>query len=455
MRARYGPLTIDREPVDAAALRRLADDAAAAVPPMAAGDTLACASDDPLTTLVTVLAARSTGVPVMLGDAPFGGAANAPRVGARLLVRSGKVEVHLNPEPTGTPVPEETAVVFWTSGTSGEPKAVLHHAAAMDYQARATAERLAIAKDDGLLLPLPLTHSYGHSVMLTWLLSGAALHVQNGFRAEPVARALLEDGVTTLDGVPTSYVLLLRMARSDPGLRRALASLRVRGCGGDVLPEPFAERFFQDVGAPLHDGYGLTEAGPNVAIGSPSDHKAGTVGRPLPGTRVRIDGETGEVLVRSPSLMIGYLGAPGDAPSGIDGDGWLRTGDAGAVEPGGHLRILGRRKETIIVHGETFPPETLESALDTCPGVKASGVVGLRTGRPQGDHIIAFVETCNGVAGPDEERRVREAGAAVLPPQFVPRRVLVVPELPRLRSQKMDRRRLRRLAEAIEREPRP
>jgi long-subunit acyl-CoA synthetase (AMP-forming) len=221
-----------------------------------------------------------------------------------------------------------------------------------------------------------------------------------------------------------------------------------------------AERFLQEVGVPLHNGYGLTEAGPNVAISSPSEHKIGTVGQPLADTQIRIDAQDGEVLVRSPSLMLGYLGAPG---SGFTTTGWLRTGDVGAIDQDGFLRIFGRRKETIIVHGETFPPETLEAALDSCPGIKASAVVGLPSGQPRGDQIIAFVESSQPSAvsgrpgnrgGADAEaQRIRKASAAVLPPQFVPRRIVVIPEIPRLRSQKVDRRTLRRLAEDREQRP--
>ncbi|MFG2006145.1 class I adenylate-forming enzyme family protein [Spirillospora sp. NPDC048911] len=455
----YGTLTIDREPVDSVMLRRLVDDATAAVPKMGDGECLACASDDPLSVLVTVLAARNLALPAVLGDRPFDSAQATPKVGTRLLVRSGAVEACRTPDPKGLPVPADTAVVFWTSGTSGEPKAVLHGAEAMEYQASATAEQLHIGNKDSLLLPLPLTHSYGHSVMSTWLLTGAALHIQHGFRAEPIARALTTDRMTTLDGVPTSYLLLLRMARSDPGLRRALASLRVRGCGGDLLPRSLAERFILEVGVPLHDGYGLTEAGPNVAIGSPSQHRLGTVGKPLSGTEVRIDPQAGELLVRSPSLMLGYLGSPG---AGFTDDGWLLTGDAGAIDSDGFVQILGRRKETIIVHGETFPPETLEEAIASCPGVEASGVVGLPSGQPRGDQVIAFVEVnptspASEAARASSERgtrtaaqRIREACATVLPPQFVPRHVVVVSKIPRLQSQKVDRRALRRMAQKID-----
>ncbi|OKJ48554.1 hypothetical protein AMK27_37835 [Streptomyces sp. CB02009] len=435
------PLTVDGEHVPSGRLARLAArtarelDAAGAGPGRAAA--LGC--DHPLTAVVAALAAEAVGAPLLLD-----GAAPARRLPPSAVVHAtstGEPVVTRASRPLG--IPEETAAVFWTSGSSGDPKAVAVSAAALAHQGRATATRMRVTAEDRLLLPLPLRHAYGYSVLSVWRATGAHLYVESGFHLRGTLARLATGGITSLDGVPTMYRMLATEAARDAEAARMLAALRIRGCGGDVLTPALYDDFLKATGAPLHDGYGLSEAGPNVALNAPGDVRPGTVGKLLDGVTARLAGPAHEIQIASPSLMLGYLDpATGDLDRGaFTTDGWLRTGDTGAVTADGWLTVGGRIKEVLVVHGETVAPTVVEDAVRTADGVTDVAVVGVRRG-DRGDTVWAFVES------PDADRtalagRVAEACRRRLPPHARPRTVRVVPELPRTGSGKYDRVRLR------------
>ncbi|MEV4943464.1 class I adenylate-forming enzyme family protein [Streptomyces zaomyceticus] len=410
-------------------------DAAGAGPGRAAA--LAC--DHPLTAVVAVLAAETVGAPLLLD-----GAAPARRVPPAAAVHATSTgEPVVTPAARPLDVPEETAAIFWTSGSSGDPKAVAVSAAALAHQGRATAARMRVTAEDRLLLPLPLRHAYGYSVLSVWRTTGAHLYAESGFHLRGTLARLATEGITSLDGVPTMYRMLAAEAVRDTEAARMLAALRIRGCGGDVLTPALYDDFLKATGAPLHDGYGLSEAGPNVALNAPGDVRPGTVGKLLDGVRARPAGPAHEIQIASPSLMLGYLDpATGDLDRGaFTTDGWLRTGDTGAVTADGWLTVGGRIKEVLVVHGETVAPTVVEDAVRAADGVTDVAVVGVRRG-DRGDTVWAFVES------PDADRtalagRVAEACRRRLPPHARPRTVRVVPELPRTGSGKYDRARLR------------
>lgn len=435
-------LTVDGERVPPAHLARLvsrtARELAAAGARPGSGVSLAC--DHPLTAVVAALAAAEVGAPLLLD-----GSAPVRRIAPAAVVTATGVGEPVVARPDGRPLalPAHTAAVFWTSGSSGDPKAVAVSRAALDHQGSATAARMRVGAEDGLLLPLPLRHAYGFSVLQVWRTTGARLFAESAFHQRRVLRLLDQERITSLDGVPTMYRMLAAEAAKDPAAARLLGALRIRGCGGDVLTPALYEDFRAVVGAPLHDGYGLSEAGPNVALNAPGDVHRGTVGRLLDGVRARSAGPAGEIQISSPSLMLGYLdpgtGALSTAP--FTEDGWLRTGDSGSVSPDGLLSITGRIKEVLVVHGETVAPTVVEDAVRSADGVLDAAVVGVRRG-DRGDAVWAFVESADhdraAVAG-----RVAAACRRMLPPHIRPRTVRVVSALPRTGSGKHDRVRLR------------
>ncbi|MFF9344813.1 MULTISPECIES: class I adenylate-forming enzyme family protein [unclassified Streptomyces] len=436
-------LTVDGEAVPAARLARLVDGAARGLAAAGAGPgrAVALACDHPLAAVVAALAAERVGAPLLLdGTAPARHIAPA----ARIHVTGSGVPVVVAGAARPLDVPEPVAAVFWTSGSSGDPKAVAVPAAALVHQGRATAARMRVTDADRLLLPLPLRHAYGYSVLRVWRATGAHLYAESGFHLRTTLTRLATEGITSLDGVPTMYRMLAAEAARDPEAALLLAGLRIRGCGGDVLTPALYADFLAVTGAPLHDGYGLSEAGPNVALNAPGDLRPGTVGRLLDGVGARLGGPDREIQVASPSLMLGYLDP---ATGGLDrtpftADGWLRTGDTGAVTADGWLTVRGRIKEVLVVHGETVAPTVVEDAVRAAAGVVDAAVVGVRGGGDRGDTVWAFVES----ADPDHRTvaaRVAEACRRALPPHARPRAVRVVARLPRTGSGKSDRARLR------------
>ncbi|OKK14257.1 hypothetical protein AMK16_30890 [Streptomyces sp. CB00455] len=441
------PLTVDGEAVAPGYLALLVSRTALALAAAGAGPgrgaALAC--DHPLTAAASAVAAELVGAPLLLD-----GAASVRRIAAAAVITcgaGGEPVVGPGPGPASgraaTALPEETAAVFWTSGSSGDPKAVALSRSALRHQGEATGRRMGVTPRDGLVLPLPLRHAYGFSVLQVWRATGAHLFAESGFHLRRVLSLLRGTAATSLDGVPSMYRMLATEAVKDREVARRLGALRIRGCGGDVLTEALYDEFLSLTGGALHDGYGLSEAGPNVALNAPGDVRRGTVGRLLDGVRVRLAGPAGEIQVSSPSLMLGYLGVESGTLSrdAFTRDGWLRTGDTGRLTDDGWLTVSGRIKEVLVVHGETVAPTVVEDAVRSAAGVQDAAVVGIRGG-DRGDVVWAFVESADGdrrgVAG-----RVIEVCRRSLPPQIRPRTVRVLTALPRTGSGKHDRVRLR------------
>lgn len=438
-------LTIDNVEISASRVLSLVDQAVSGLASVRAPSWrgVGCRSGDPLSAVVTFLAAQRAGVPAFMDmRAPVGPAA---RPGSVLRVEGDAVRLEPVAEPS-LPLPEDTEVVFQTSGSSGNPKQVAHSREAMEYQARATSERVRYTDEDRLLVLIPPGHAYGYSLLRIWQRVGTGLHLHRGFSPERVCRALARHSPTSLDGVPSHYATLLRIAHGNGDVAKALTGLRVRGCGGDILPRSVSRPFLDRFGAPVHDGYGLTEAGPNVAINAPYGFRPNTVGRPLDGMRVRI--ASGEIQVQGPSVIREYCGGgPANAPR--TQDGWLRTGDIGTLDAEGYLHVVGRRKEVIITHGETVAPRDVEEMLAESPWIAECAVLGVPSGTARGDRILAFVVPPHGSEGPVDHGRLRDSFRRLLPPRLRPAHVYTLEKLPRLPSGKLDRGELRALARTL------
>ncbi|MBW3561724.1 MAG: long-chain fatty acid--CoA ligase [Actinobacteria bacterium] len=281
--------------------------------------------------------------------------------------------------------PEDLAALVYTSGTTGEPKgAMLTHGNLAANQDQSLATPLGIRDDDVVLAVLPLFHVYAMNVGLgSAVRVGATLVLVERFDPTATLEVIIERGVTVILGAPPMYVAWL----NTPGIRDAdLSGVRVAVSGAAPLPGPVLERFRDDIGLTIWEGYGLTEAAPAVtssAVGGTA--KPGFVGQPLPDIDLRLvdehgddveAGDPGEVWIRGPNVFAGYWNDDEATASALTDDGWLRTGDVGVLDDDGDLRLVDRKKDVIIVSGFNVYPREVENVLHQHPKVIQAAVVG-------------------------------------------------------------------------------
>ncbi len=334
-------------------------------------------------------------------------------------------------EPAGldSTGPDAPALIGYTSGTTGSPKgAVLSHA---NLLAGSEAVGLAWrwAATDRLVLALPLFHVHGLCVGLHGtLLAGASAVLVPRFDVDAVLDAAGADGATLFFGVPTMYHRLAQSSRVGE-----LARLRLCVSGSAPLPAELHRTLAERGGQRVLERYGMTETVMNVSNPYDGERRPGSVGLPLPGVELRLeDGEEsdeggeGEILVRGPNVFGGYWEQP-DATAESFTDGWFRTGDLGAFDPDGYLRILGRSKELIISGGLNVYPREVEDVLLGHPGVAEVAVVGTPS-EEWGEQVTAFVVPA---ADPPPEQALLDFAAEQLAPFKRPRQVQLVDSLPR------------------------
>jgi fatty-acyl-CoA synthase len=317
------------------------------------------------------------------------------------------------PAPAGVAVTDDADLaLLYTSGTTGKPKGIrLSHRALVETALR-TGEAMEMDPADRVLVSVPLFAVFGVSVMLGTIAAGATLVLQEHFRAAEALSLLEREHVTILLGVPTMFQLLLREPGFDPA---RLARLRTGVIAGGPVPAALLRRV--RAWCDVQVAYGLTETGPTVAItrfGDPEEKRLTTVGRPLPGTEVRIvdpgtramlpAGAEGEITVRGPGVMTGYVRMPGETARSFSPEGFLLTGDLGVLEADGYLRVVGREKDTIVRGGFQVWPREIEDQLRAHPAVDDVCVIGIPD-EVLGERICACVVPVEGAAVTAEELR--------------------------------------------------
>ncbi|MEU0571999.1 class I adenylate-forming enzyme family protein [Nonomuraea sp. NPDC005983] len=336
------------------------------------------------------------------------------------------------------------AVVMWSSGTTGEPKAVVKSGHAVLENSRVTGTYMGYRPDDVLAPLLPFSHQYGMSLLLIWWLTGCGLLVAPYRRLEPALAAVAGAGATVVDGTPPTYHGMLTLAARTPALLESLREVRMWCVGGAPLNRPLAERFHQATGHPLLDGYGMTETG-NIALTLP-DLTEGC-GNPLPGVDVRVvdedgthvpAGSPGEIEVRTAGRLEGYLRPDGGLTPFQSP--WFRTRDLGRLDEAGVLHVFGRMNA---VHrlGHTLYPEYLERRAEEC-GAPVK-VIALDDDR-SGAVLVFFVQDTV-----HDERVWRSRFRESLASYERPNAVMTVAEFPVNRNGKVDTAALREQAAAI------
>ena len=333
--------------------------------------------------------------------------------------------------------PDDVAVLIFTSGTAGLPRAAMLTHGNLYANIR---QLLASGGDDQnmddvVFGVLPLFHIFGLNVVL-----GASLFVGSSVllveRFDPVSalESIQKWGVTIVSGPPTMWAAWAGVPGVDP---EVMSTVRLAISGAAKLPVEVAQAIEAKFGLTLEEGYGLTEASPVVTSPRGTDAPAGSIGIPVPGLELRIVdaeggdvlvGDAGEVWVRGPNVFSGYWDAPDASAAVLTEDGWLRTGDVAVVDDDGYLFLVDRAKDLIIVSGFNVFPAEVEAVLAEHPAIEACAVVGVP--HPYtGEAVKAYVKARPGV--PVEEDDIIAFCAERLPGYKCPNKVWFVDDIPR------------------------
>jgi len=346
--------------------------------------------------------------------------------------------------------PSDPTCIVWTSGTTGAPKGAVY-----DHERQAAISRNVgelTHPGDRRLVVLPFPH-VGYMTRMWDELANATTIVVSGepWSAGETLRIIRDERITMATGVPTQWQLVLEhpdVARTD------FSTLRVAGIGAAAIPPDLVRRMREVLGCPVITRYTCTEAGVTTStlVTDSPDVIATTVGRPTPDVELRIvdpttgsdqpDGSVGEILSRSPAMMVGYWRDPELTATVVDSDGWLHTGDLGVIGDDGNLRIVGRLKEMYIRGGYNVYPAEVEAALSDHPAIARVGVVGAPD-PVLGEVGVAFVVPTDDAARDTLDREVlREWCRARVADYKAPDRVVIVDELPMTPMLKIDKRAL-------------
>ncbi len=339
------------------------------------------------------------------------------------------------PEPAvADRAPSETAVILYTSGTTGQPKgAELTHANLLTNVEVTRTTLLNLGPRDVVLGALPLFHSFGQTVgMGCTMASAGCLTLLPRFDPVRALEIIKRDQVTVLMGVPTMYAAILHSA----GGGADTASLRLCVSGGAAMPVEVMRTFEKKFGCMILEGYGLSETSPVASFNHPDrERKPGTIGQAIAGTEMRLQnddgdpvppGEIGEIAIRGHNVMKGYWRRPEDTAEAMAG-GWFRTGDLGRMDSEGYFSIVDRKKDMIIRGGLNVYPREIEEVLYEHPAVAEAAVIGVPD-QLLGEEVAAVVKLKpEASADPGE---LREHVKRQLAAYKYPRHVWIVDELP-------------------------
>ena len=350
------------------------------------------------------------------------------------------------------PSTDDTALIQYTSGTTGTPKgAVLTHRNLIANAAQSRAWVPQIQPGDGSVVYaiLPMFHAYGLTLCLTFAMSMASrLVLFPAFEPDLVLTAMKQHPPTFLPAVPPIYARLQHAADSK---KVSLEGIEIGISGAMALSKDVVEPWEARTGGYLVEGYGLSECSPVIMANPVSDaRRLGTIGLPFPSTEARVadpdeptrvlgTDEPGELQVRGPQVFSGYWGKAEATDEVFTADGWFRTGDIVAIDADGYVRIVDRLKELIITGGFNVSPTEVEDALVKHPSVREVAVVGIT--QAGNEQVVAAVVPRDPSSFDAEALRAyaREHMAAYK----VPRRIVVVEDLPRSMIGKVLRRKVR------------
>jgi long-chain acyl-CoA synthetase len=386
--------------------------------------------------------------------------AGADQAGAECVaVKPGEFEQLVGGYPDTAPVADrkddDTAVILYTSGTTGKPKGAELTHANLTSNIEAFLPLIDVDETSVVLGALPLFHSFGQTCgMNAAVKAGACLSLIPRFDPCKALEIIERDHVTVFEGVPTMYAAMLNDPDRDS---HDVSCLQVCASGGASLPVEVLRGFEDAFRCKILEGYGLSETSPVASFNHPDrERKAGSIGTPISGVEMKVvddqgnevpQGEPGEIVIRGHNVMKGYWNRPDATADAISDDGWFKTGDMATVDEDGYFFIVDRKKDLIIRGGYNVYPREVEEVLYEHPAVREAAVIGVE--HPDlGEEVGAAVALKEGAECSEDELRehVKEQVAAYK----YPRKVWFVGELPKGPTGKILKREIEVPAEVAE-----
>jgi long-chain acyl-CoA synthetase len=386
---------------------------------------------------------KDPGAKIMFGWKDFAEEAKtgSEKEGAELIVvEPGEFEKLLGDAEADDTVVDrnesDTAVILYTSGTTGQPKGAELTHKNLTTNANTARSLFDISTDDVCLGALPLFHSFGQTCGLNAsMASGACLSMIPRFDPAKALEIIQRDKVTVFEGVPTMFTAMLHCDTKDD---YDVSSLKVCASGGSAMPGEVMRGFEEAFKCTVLEGYGLSETSPVASFNQPEKgSKEGSIGMPVRGVEMRIvdedhkeveQGEVGEIAIRGENVMKGYWERPEATEESVDADGWFYSGDMGKIDEDGFYFIVDRKKEMIIRGGFNIYPREIEEVIYEHPAVREAAVIGIPHDS-HGEEVAAVVSLKEGESVSEDELRdfVKKEVAAYK----YPRKIYFVDELPK------------------------
>ncbi len=356
---------------------------------------------------------------IVVGETDLEALGNGTLAFEKFLQNSDRRQIPHEREPS---IPD---TIFYTSGTTGQPKGVMLDEKQFEINCEGFLAHLDISEKDRAIVALPLFHSFGNIMALVLLRQGATLILLRQFAPKTILAAVAEHEATLLPLVPTLYSFLIEIyARGGYDV----SSLKACISGGASLPDALHLKVKEILGTAVLEGYGLTETSPVIAVNETSRGGVpGSVGPVLPNLKVKImadsghpvkQGDVGEIWVQGETVMRGYWKNPEETKMILTPDGWLKTGDLGHMDAENHLFIsAGRIKDLIIRAGENVAPLAIENALMNHPSLMEAAVIGVPDDR-LGEKVKACVVLREGASA--DEQALKKFCRERLPAFMVP-----------------------------------
>jgi long-chain acyl-CoA synthetase len=356
-----------------------------------------------------------------------------------LLVEPGAFEQQVGAATPDTALADtaddDTAVLLYTSGTTGQPKGAELTHANLTLNARGSAELFDLGSEGILLGALPLFHSFGQTCgMNATIADGGSMTLLTRFEPGKALEIIQRDKVNVFQGVPTMYGAMLHHPERE---RYDVSTVQLCSSGGSAMPVELLRAFEEAFGCKILEGYGLSESSPVASFNHRDrERKPGSIGTPIRNVEMRVvdddgdevpQGEVGEIVIRGYNVMKGYWQRPEETAETIV-DGWLHTGDMGRVDEDGYFYVVDRKKELIIRGGYNVYPREIEEVLYEHPAVREAAVLGVPHDE-YGEEVGAAVVLKDGAeATPDELRDFVKGQVAAYK---YPRAVWLVDDLPK------------------------